>query len=722
MADRETELDDATILGMVKDERRRSIGFTHDQDLFSAREKALLYYKGEMPDVPSMENRSKAVSTDVADAIETALPDLVEIFTGGDDVMAFIPIGPEDEAGAQQETDYINHVVFDENSGFLVLYSMFKDALLQKTGLVKFWWESYEDDEEQTFTGKTPEDYAVAQATCAPNGYEISEPTQDETGVSFTVSRTNKSGCAKVKAVPPEDFTVASDTVMLADTTYCAMRSRPRAQQLIADGYDKDKIENLPGYGTVDNNSIELARDTAGEHQLGQNISGNGNLRTVEIIEHYIRIGDADGIDIWKVVTGGDESVLLDREKVERIPFAAVTPYMIPHRFYGRSVADLLLEIQRIKTALTRMFLDSGYFALNQRMEVSMEKANAFTISDLLRNEPGVPIRTKTGDAVRAISAGGLDFDAMSALEHFSTVAEGRTGIVRNAQGLKPDTLHDTASGAMALMNNAQKRLRLIARIFAETGLKDLFLGVHALIREHAEQPAVVRLRNKWVTVDPTKFGERSDMRIELGLGAGGKEHDLMMLNQQAGMLEKLVQIQGGTFGPLFTVQNAYNFGARYFEKTGSKTPEMFLTAPQPPDPNAPPPMPPPNPHVIEAQGKAQLAQQQAEAKAQADEAAAARKHELDLMSAQFGHQQKLAEIDGHIGLKRYQIDQELGLKAEQVGAELQLKGAQLGAEHELETAAVSHGMALDEAKTQHAMSLASTKVASDVEMGGEPG
>jgi hypothetical protein len=445
--------------------------------------------------------------------------------------------------------------------------------------------------------------------------------------------------------VAPDDFTVAPDTTGLKETTYCAMRARPRAQDLKAQGFDPKLIDGLPAWGTDKNTAIELARDTAGEHAQGvlSEAGGLNDLRTVEVVTHFVRLlGDDGTLESWRVVTGGGETVLLEAEKANRINFAAVTPYPVAHRFYGRSLADLLVEVQRIKTVLTRIVLDSGYFAFNQRLEVSEDAMGAHTISDLLRNEPGVPIRSKNGEAVRPIPSGALTFDVLGALEYFSTVAEQRTGVVRNAQGLNPDTLHDTAKGALALMNAAQKRVRLIARIFAETGIKDLFVGVHAAIRENATAPRIARLRGNWVSVDPSTWAERNDMTIEVGLGAAGKDFEIAALGQVATVMQSIVTEQGGAVGPIVTVQNVYNAAKRLFGKLGIKTPELFLT-----DPSMAPPggtgaravaQPSIDPKVLDVQLTHQREQQKIR-----DDAAF--------------RQQKL---EAEMALKRYEIDQRL--------------------------------------------------------------
>jgi hypothetical protein len=676
---------DDELLRLVGEERRRSIGFDNDSELIASRERALNYYKGEMPDVVAPPNRSQVVSTDIADAVETILPDLVEIFTGGDDVAAFIPQGQEDEEQAQQETDYVLHVIFNENDGWLAFYTMFKDALLLKTGLIKFWWEDTEETEDL-------EAVDPMQLMLAQQDGEIIEasPSEEQPGtVDATIRR--KGGKLCLKAVPPDDFTVASNTVSLKDADYCAFRSRPRAQDLIADGIDPDIVADLPGY-TIPNDQINRARDTADESSQPQD-GGSGPMRLVEVHEHYIRVLEGSKTCLYRVLTNADETILIDKEKIDSIPIAAITPYIITHRFHGESVADKLAELQKIGTALTRGHMDSMYFALNQRLEVAMDQATEWTLSDILRNEPGLPIRTRTGDAVRAIQAGGPGFDALQSLEHFQTKVEQRTGIVRAAQGLTPDTLHETARGALALLTQAQKRTRLIARIFAETGIKDLFLGVHALLRKHATQQATVRLRGKWVPVSPTSWGQRTDMTIEIGLGASGKEHEFQVLNALADRMQGIIALQGGVEGPLVTVQNAYNLYKRMVEKSGTKAPELFVTDPS----TQPPPQPKPNPEMMKVQGQMQLEQVKAQSQLQLEHAKAQAQGVADVRKAQ-----------GDAEIARYKADLDAQIKREQIAGELQLKREQLGAELAL--------------KRELAMMGLNSANPSPVHPGGEPG
>ncbi len=675
---------DDEILRIVGDERKRSLGFGEGDtgDLTTRRADGLAYARGDMVNVsspnklPAPEGRSGVTDSTVSDAIETLLPDVIEVFVGGDDTATFIPNGPEDEQQAQDETDLVSHVLFVENNGYLILLTAFKDALESITGVI--YWYSEEEDYSDPVGVVPPELADQAQAVAASQDGEIE--TEEQEDGSVAISRPGKRLKVCVKAVPSEDFTVASDTVLLAETTYCAMRMRPRVQDLIKQGVDAEKARALKPYNQR-NDTVEQARDEAGEHQLPQD-GGIGDLRIVEVRAHYIRLLDGDDLKLYRVLTDADEAVLLEKDECDHIPFAAGSPYIIPHRFYGEGVPDKTIEIQKIKTVFLRSLMDSIYFALNQRNEVSEADSSENTIADLLRNAPGVPVRSKTGNAIKPIQAPALNVPLLEALEYASTMAEGRTGIVRNAQGLNPDTLHDTAQGALALIGAAQKRVRLVARNFAETIIRDLYVGIHRTLRTSYSgdyKKPTAKIGKAWKNFDPANWPERNAMAIHVGVGSAGKEHDLAIAGKRLEIAGQ-VTAEGG-MGTVFDPKNAYNQLLAFERAAGTKAPEKYWT-----DPATVPPKPPqPSPEMAKAQADIQLRQVQAksdmdlaQSKAQTDAALQAQKHQNDMQAseaqAQRDHQLKLAQVESDGALKRYQIDQELQLKREQSLAEITLK------------------------------------------------
>jgi len=166
------KLTSTEIKAMLASQKADALASMSAAQLAQERSRAMDYYLGRMDnDMPAQDGRSKAVSTDVADSIEGLMPSLMDIFAGSDEVVRFEPVGPEDEAAAQQETDYVNHVFMQQNPGFMVLYDFIKDALLSKVGIVKVWWEEREEEQRETYYGLTDEQFMLlAYAVQQSNG------------------------------------------------------------------------------------------------------------------------------------------------------------------------------------------------------------------------------------------------------------------------------------------------------------------------------------------------------------------------------------------------------------------------------------------------------------------------------------------------------------------------------------------------------------------------
>lgn len=740
------KLDDDDFLAIVAAEFSAAIGIDAGDEVAADRIKAMEYFKGDVSaDVVTMPNRSKAVSTDVADAIYTALPDLCEIFVGGEEIGAFRAVGEEDEEGAKQETEVVNHVIMEQNDGFGLIHDAIHDALLQKVGIFHFYVEEEESYSTERLEGQNSIQLAMAQQSGEVMNVEPSGA--DELGnalYAFHVRKKKTAKCVRIESVDPSRFGVARDTKDLRDATYAVMLTTPRAQELKQRGFDPDLVDDLSGFNASLNSEADRARDTAGENaQPYGGEDASYDLRMVAVHVHVVRV-DADGDgepEIWRVITDQGNSVVLDKEQLPCVPFAAGSPYRQPHRFYGRSLADLLMEIQRIKTALTRMHLDGGFFAINQRHEIDVTRSTEWTLQDYLNNVPGNPVRTR-GSAISPLTSTRSDFNALESLEYWATVAEQRSGVVRNAQGLNPDTLHDTARGAEALMSAAQKRLRFIARTLAETLFKGLFVGVHTLLRTAGSQQIAVRLRNKWTPVDPSSWGERNDMTIEIGLGAAGRDAELIKLNMVLSWAEKVAAIQQGFGGPLLKAENAHKMLKRLTQQAGLKgeywtDPE---TNPMPEQPQAP------DPEMVkadmamkakQAEMQMQMQMKQAEmamadkhqqqqyekdlqlaeaqqrddmARAATDAEDRARKHELEVMKAQIAAEdaQRKHELDAQklvieqekLALERQRLEQEAATKA----AEMDMR------QRELEHGANLEAMKLDFARQSQAVDIEDRK------------
>jgi hypothetical protein len=674
--------------------------------LSQERAAALDYYLGDMTrDMPAADGRSRAVSTDVADTVEGLMPTLMDIFTSGDEVVRFEPVGPEDVAAAEQETDYVNHVFMQQNPGFLVLYSFIKDALLSKVGIVKVWWETREVCERETYLDQDADAFALIVADPAveviahsvhappaagssavdedgrrdmgedgrqcpddtsedgrerPDAY-IGEDGRERPDVlhDVTVQTRRTQECARVEGVPPEEFGIARHARSIRDADCCFHEVlRPQAR-LIEQGYDRAQVLRLSSdaaSGTIE----AQARDTVDESALGRGDDGHdGASRLIRITEHYLRMDyEGDGRPaLYRVTTAGEEILLRDGApdviREEAIPFAAMTPVIVTHRFFGRSIADLVMDIQRIKTALLRALLDNAYLANNPRTEVSESHATETTLDDLLVSRPGGIVRTKMPGGLGVIRHPDIGGHVFPLLQYQDAAREWRTGVSRQGQGLDPNALQNqVATIANQMFNAAQARAKLIARIFAETGIRDLFALLHATVRRHGGRRQTVRLRNRWVTVDPRDWKARNDLTINVGLGTGGKSEQLAHLNMIIAAQEKA--IAAGLVSP----KNLYNAARELTRLAGHKNVDLFFTAPgTPADPNdasSAPIAPPADPKLTELERKAEIEKLQAEA----DIATQTRKTqaELALNERKFELEKELKLLDAQI--RREQHDQ----------------------------------------------------------------
>lgn len=697
---------------ILQAEKSDALSGMNASKLSEDRGKAIDYYLGDMTaDMPAPADRSKAVSTDVADTVEGLMPWMMDILCGGDEVVRFEPVGQEDEAAAEQETDYVNHVFMQKNQGFLITYEMVKDALLSKTGIAKVWWEREEREERETYINQSADVYGLLAADESVNVVEHAV-TPDGTH-DITIATKRNYQCAKVMAVPPEEFGISRQAKAIRDSGYCFHETTVRASDLISQGYDEDQIKSLPT-GEVSDTSESQARDTVDEISETGKAFINAANRPVKITEHYVLLdyeGDGEA-RLYRVKTGGtgDDILLIegkpDISPEDFMPFAAMTPIIMPHRFFGRSVADQVMDLQRIKTALTRALLDNAYLANNQRLEIAEEFAGPTTIDDMLSNRIGGIVRTKRPGGLLPIPNQPIGDFAFPMIEYVDASRELRTGVTRQGQGISPDALRNqTAQAVATIYSAAQARIKMIARIFAETGFRDLFQILHATIRKNDRETNTVKLKNKWTPVNPRDWKTRDDLTIQVGLGTGTKDQQFNFLMSLLGIQKEALMLpQAGLVDP----SNIYNTLKKIIQLGGLKAIEPYFSDPKAIDPTTgqpkQPPPPPPDPKMVEVQGRLQLEQQKAAVTLQADQAKAKSDAEIEM-----------AKLQAETQLKREQLAAEMALKREQIAAELRMQSQQF-----------EQRLALD-SELGHANVAARAKAAngaggSSVHVGGEPG
>ena len=343
--------------------------------------------------------------------------------------------------------------------------------------------------------------------------------------------------------------------------------------ELVAMGFDKDVVEGLPSYDDLQYTTERVARFSQGE-QPDENISLDPTMQVCEVYECYIKIDvNGDGIaELRKITYAGSE--ILDDEECDLVPFHSLCPIPIPHKFFGQSLADRTMDIQLIKSTVTRQMLDNLYLTNNARIGVVDGQVN---LDDVLNATPGGVVRMKSAGSIMPIEVPAVTAQAFPLLEYMDQVQAKRTGVSDQQQGLDPDVLNNVSATAIAaMMKSNSGKLELIARIFAETGVKSLFKGILHLLGKYQDQAKIVRMRGKFVAFDPRTWTNQYDVAINVGLGSGDREQKLAMLQMILGKQEQVLT-QFGAANPLVSVAQYRDTLARLIESAGFKDAKAFI-------------------------------------------------------------------------------------------------------------------------------------------------
>jgi len=643
------------------------------------RTRSLEYYL-RYPYGNEVEGRSQIVTGEVAEVIDGAIPQLIRIFTASDDIIRYEPVGPGDEQGANQATDYSNWVFYKDNPGFAILHDWFKDALLEKVGVVKAYWDNRIDVVKETYENLSDAELAlllqdgtreiieqetfVTQITNIDGTPAIGMDGVQITQVSYNVKvrKKNQVGRVAIQNIPPEEFLISKKATTIQDSPFVAHRRLIPRSDLVAMGFPEEVVRDLPAYDDLSFSPERVARYSEGE-QPSQDESLDPTMQDVEVYECYIRADrDGDGLaELLQVWYAGSE--ILEETETDYIPFHSLCPIPVPHKFYGLSLADKVMDLQLQKSTITRQMLDNLYLTNNYRVGAVDGQVN---LDDLISPTPGGVIRMKNPNAVVPMAVQPVANQAFPMLEYLDAVQAKRTGVSDATQGLDPNVLQNVTATAVAAFQNASAgKMELIARNFAETGVKSLFKGILQLLCKYQDKPRIIRMRGEYIQMDPREWSNQYDVSISVGLGTGNKQEQMAMLAMILDKQERILQ-QFGPANPLVTVGQYRETLGRMIEAAGFKDSATFFK--------------PVTPEIDQALSNPPPQQQQPDPAIQAMMMQAQAQLEIDRQKAMADIQAKREKAAAEIQLAREKAAAELELKRQEFEAEVQLKAAKIGA------------------------------------------
>ena len=654
-------MDNDTLGSVISREITESLNH-FDTEYTQDRIDALDYYLGR-PFGNEVEGRSSVISTEVADVVEQIMPSMMRIFTGTDKVVRFAPRTEEDVEKAEQATDYVNFVLQNDNDYYRVLYNLIKDSLLFKIGVVKVCWEEADEVKQEMYEGLEESELALLLAN--PDVEVIEQNTSvimagdEELGIDeivnydVTLRTRTKSGRIRVENVPPEEFLVNRRAKSMEDARFICHRTTMTVSELVSMGYDQDEIEAYAGVGELE---VDMERRKRFEDLDGQNDYNfaDPSQREVPVYESIIKVDyDEDGVaELRRVLSIGDSGdYVLENEIIDYIPFAVISPILMPHRLIGRSIFDLTKDLQVIKSTLMRQYLDSTYLSVMPRVVAVEGQVN---IDDLLEGAPGSVIRTRTPGAVQPLSTGGVGGEIQPLMRYLDEIKEQRTGMSKASQGLDANALQSTTAAAVAAtVKGAGQKLESYARTIAETGMKDLFRIVLKLVSTYQQQPRIIRLRNKFVPIDPREF-EGFDIVVNVGLGTMDEQEKMARLMEIIVKQEQILQTLGPN-NPLVGMDQYANTLRQYVELAGMKDASRYFKDP----------------------AQAQMMQQQQQQQ---------RPPSPEILKIQQDFELKKAKLDAEIALEREKMMAELELRRQELAAESQLRAAKALTDAEIST------------------------------------
>lgn len=683
-------MDNDLLIAAIDAAEQNSYSSEGDTQLSTDRAYAIEMYQGKNIE-PAPEGRSQVVDRSVFETIQWILPSLVDIYANGDDVIEIAPVSQEDEAGAKQETQYLNHVILHKNPTlwFVTFITWAMDAMQAKNGYCLAYSEQKRNEEIDRYKRQTEQGVVLLQqdkdvqvevtaeypdpdyvppppqpmidpmsgrpVIDPATGQPVMQPEQPEQPVPMlydvTVTRVQEERKVCYKALPPERCKVSyhtPDFSISADCPYFEYFDYKTLSDLRADGFDVP--DDIPDDWQIDQEE-DLARDQYDE----QSWRTESNEPDPAMRRYRVRMvwilhdANEDGIaERLYVVRIGQH--ILHQEQVSRIPVASLVAIPNPHRHIATSITDIVADLQRIKTAILRQGLDNLYLANNPRTFIT-DKIN---LDDALISRPGGIVRGETGAVygqdIAPLVTPFVFPQVMEGLEYMDQIRENRTGTNRYFTGIDQNAMNKTATGIQQLSSMAAQRVKLIARIMG-CGIADLFSIIHELIIKGGHKKDVAKLRNEWVEIDPAQWKKRTDFRVSVGYAAGNKDAMVNRLMLIASMQEKA--LAGGL--PICTPQNAYETAIELTKASDFSSPDRFWTDPQ----KIPPKEPPPDP-IIEAEKiKSQTSLKESADDLKFNQVKTDKEIQLELAKVQFQQQLEQQKLE----LERYKIDKDAEVK-----------------------------------------------------------
>lgn len=668
---------------------------------------AMALYDGDPEILPYEEGRSKAVSRDVRAGVNKVAASVKRVFLGNDEMVEFNPLSQEDEEGSQQASDYINYVVLPECDGKRAIEDAIDDALKLRNGILTWFYDeklSAEVSEHTNLDQQTLERLTQSKDVEILEGESFQDFLETSTGIipinfyNVRIKRQTKKNLIRLESVAPEEFLIHPSATSIGDSPLTGRKTRETRSDLIAMGFDREKVEMIPSENQDDYEEAErLERRDEYISEIHRDQT-NPMMEEVDYYDLYVRVDlDDDGIaELYHFCFGGriaDDGLLM-YEECDEVPFADITPERVPHEWEGVSIVDDLKEVQYIKTALLRSTLDNAYWVNNK--QVLANERDIENWDEVINPSFGGVIKVRGNKSIRDVyQQVDVEFTASQTfqmMEYMDQEGEQRTGISDASSGLAPDALQNQTATATALLSQGGLgRTEQIVRTMA-FGIARAFKGLLKLTIKHQDQARTIRLRNQWVQMDPRQWNAGMDATVNIGLGAGTRERDIQAM-QFVMNLQREIVAGFGVDNPYVKPENLYNSMVKSIESAGLRSPNMYITKPDP----------------QEVQQKMQAAAQKPDPeqqKIQLEQAKMQQQLQIEQQKAHGQVQKEQAQLQADLHTERARLEAETQHRAQELQVETTRDHEKAKATYEIEVMKANAKRQIEEMKIQAQIEL----------------
>ena len=662
-------LDQTQIESIVSKAITDAVDFV-DSEIAPQRIKAQRYFDGEV-DIGYEEGRSRVVATKCREVVRGLKPSIQRIFLTSEKPVEFVPRGPEDVAAAEQATSYVSYK-FQQHDGYRVLNDVFQDAMVKKAGIAYVYYNEEVDTEIHTFTNLTEEEFALVVEA---DDVEVLEHemriniAMDEMGLEMEipehdvkVAKNTPKGDICIESVPPEDFFVDRNARSMDQFYVCGHSTEMRVSDLISMGFSPDDLSGLDSteYSVVDDEAEFERRGYAIDESEDENITGAS--KKITVTNAYMEL-DIEGTGVprlYQFLCAGSTYKLLNFYEADYAPYAIFECDPEPHAFFGTSLVDLVMDDQDAATAMLRGVLDNVALTNNPALQIVDGQAN---IDDLLNNEIGRIVRVKQPGAVMEMAVPFTAGQTLPALQYFDQAVDNKTGVSKMAQGLDPDVLKSSTATAIAASQEGQTgQAEVIARNFAEGGMRQMFRMLLDLMVKHSNNDEIMRLNGQFIPVDPRAWDTEMDLMVNVGIGTGRENERAAALQQALQMQQQIFQAYGPQNG-LVSLTQIRNTLADMLAIGGLRNADRYFM-----------PMTAEIEQQMMAEQQAMAAQQQQQpqpdpnaAFLQAEQMKAQTRAQVDMTKAQMDYQYKMQKLAADDDLARDDMVQDLAVKVAEI-------------------------------------------------------